>query len=303
VCGFKVAGVRQLEVGAVVAAAQAMGYGVALLTLTARHHKGQRLTVLWTGVMKAWGSVTSGKCWVAEQDAVGLVGWVRVTECTHGEANGWHPHLHVLLIGERLDGAGGDALFRSMWARWSRSLVRSGLDAPVMKASDMRMVTGDFSATRLGEYLSKGMDAGAATEATARRVGMELTQTQSKVARFRHSTVTPWTILEAASWGESWALEAWWEWEKASKSKRQISYSKGLREKLGLLAPVLDDEEIAEQELGTEDDEHVVIEARGWRRLVANPDWIPEMLTVLERVGWNGLGCWLVDRQIEHRRV
>ncbi len=73
------------------------GGTAALLTLTIRHHPGQRLRDLWDGVVGSWSRLTAGRPWKEFKARTGVAGAVRVVDVTHG-ASGWHVHLHVLLL-------------------------------------------------------------------------------------------------------------------------------------------------------------------------------------------------------------
>ncbi len=297
VCSSKILARRALEIGAAVAQANSEGLPVAFCTLTMRHTRDQRLAKLWDGLAKGWGRCTSGKHWVAERDAAGVVGYVRVVETTHGK-NGWHVHVHVLIFGHGLVQSGGlDGLMEPMWRRWSAGLQSQGLAAPLPIGSDWQIVGGDLSGTKLGEYLAKGVDA-------AGSIGMELTQTQSKIARTAHSTESVWKLLEAGPVnGEVGPLKLWREWEKASKGRRQIAWSRGLRERLGLTREELTDDQIAAEALGTEEDTVVYISKLGWGYVVQHPSLIPEILDQAETLDGQAFSTWLWSQGIDHRKA
>jgi hypothetical protein len=64
------------------------------------------------------------------RDRFGLVGYVRATEVTHGRS-GWHPHLHVLLMTDRvltLDEL--RELHQFVRERWIRRVVALGSGLP-----------------------------------------------------------------------------------------------------------------------------------------------------------------------------
>ena len=72
----------------------------AMLTLTIRHGIGDDLRKLRSALGAMWRRFTRGapyKRWAAR---MGIVGYVRALEVTHGR-NGWHPHLHVLFLLDR----------------------------------------------------------------------------------------------------------------------------------------------------------------------------------------------------------
>jgi hypothetical protein len=285
VCSMKIAVARATEIGRVVANAIAAGRSVGFQTFTMRHHQGQSLEELWGALAAAWASVTSGNGWVGDQRRHQLEGWLRAVEVTWG-ANGWHVHIHALVVGT-FDEPGLEALSLSMWGRWSKALVRAGLDAPELIGSDWQLVKGgDWSATKLGEYLAKG--AGAAPQ-----IGRELTMSQGKSARGRHSTRTVWDVVdEFFETGDLALRKVWHEWERVSKGKRQLTWSRGLRELYGL-EPELTDEEIALEELGTEADTLVVISKRGWREVVRR-QLECDVLEAAEVSGLDGL-CRVLD--------
>jgi hypothetical protein len=292
VCNAKVMARRAVEVGAAVATAQARGMHVVFATFTMRHHKGQALVGLWTALASGWAKVTSGAEWVKDKGRWQIRGWLRVVEVTHG-ANGWHVHVHVLLF---LEGKPSEdavqALHGRMFARWSRSLERQGLRAPLMIGQDAHLVTGAAD-KHLAEYFTKATD--------ARRIGLEVTQTQSKAARGRHSTRTPWGLLDdVQNLGLVDSLALWHEWEQGSKGRKQLTWSVGFRKELGLLAEETD-EDIAGQEHGSADDDLVLIEAEGWRHLTLVPVDLADLLTVTQGQGLAGLRRFLDVRGIPYR--
>src|SRR3954471_20842983 len=96
VCAAKIAAGRAEELSQVMRKVLESGGSASLVTLTMRHHAGQKLEQLWKALSYAWERVTSGKHWMADQVAGGMLGWVRVVETTHGQ-NGWHLHIHALV--------------------------------------------------------------------------------------------------------------------------------------------------------------------------------------------------------------
>lgn len=295
VCSSKVMARRALEIGSAVAVGSARGLDIAFITLTMRHNRRQKLGDLWDGLANGWHRVTGGKGWSTQIVEFGVLGYLRVVEVTIGD-NGWHVHVHALVFGERI-GSGLDDLAMGMWGRWSGGLKSVGLGSPLPQASEWHFVTDDLTGTALGEYLSKGIGSAAA-------IGMEMTQTQSKVARSVHVTRPPWSLLdEGALDGEAAPLRLWHEWEKGSKGRRQIAWSRDLRQLLGLVELVKSDEEIAAEEIGTRDSTIVVITRAGWSELIYRPWLIPDVLNVAERFGSDGLSEWLSSFGIEHRRV
>lgn len=297
VCSSKIMARRALEIGAGVASAGAERLPVAFCTLTMRHSKGDRLAKLWDGLSKGWGRAASGREWKGHREAFGVEGYVRVVEVTHGR-NGWHVHVHALLFAHGFTSSDDlDDLMVPMWERWSAGVQSVGLRAPLPVGSEWHIVGGDLSGTALGDYLAKGAGAAGA-------IGMELTQTQSKVARSVHSTNSHWQLLrDGPVNGEVAGLKLWREWEKASKGKRQIAWSQGLRDRLGLVLEEKSDDDIASEELGEADDTVVWITRPGWATMIANPTLIGDTLTKAESSNTGDLSAWLWANGIDHRRA
>ena len=68
-----------------------------MLTLTLPHDQGDELRPMRRHVARAWRYVQTGAPWKRLTARLGLVGTCRALEVTHGP-NGWHPHLHVLVL-------------------------------------------------------------------------------------------------------------------------------------------------------------------------------------------------------------
>jgi hypothetical protein len=270
-----------------------------MITLTMRHDRGQRLGMLWDALAKAWRRVITGKAWVNATRKFGIVGWVRVVEVTIGK-NGWHIHIHALLFADDLTVSNLNVLADAMWNRWSAGLQSAGLRAPTLDGQNWHMVEEAGDGSTIGDYLAKWFSEPKAAAA----IGAEMTLTQSKVTQKVHSTRPVWALLEEGALdGEAGPLWAWHEWERGSKGRRQIGWSTGLREELGLLLPEKTDEEIAAEELGSADDTVVWITRQGWGDLLHKPKLIPDVLNAAEQLSVDGLCEWLTENGIEHRRA
>lgn len=286
VCNAKIMARRALEWGAMIAAWQGEGSTVALATFTMRHRKGQRLGDLWDGLSKAWGRVAGGKAWVLDRQRYGVAHVLRVVEVTYGD-NGWHVHIHALLFLEgRPDFADVEELHGAMFGRWSRSLERSGLRKPTMQGQDVRIVGTEWVA----DYLAKTTDRAAAA-------GRELAWSQGKEARSVYGTRTPWTFLDGIEAGDADELDRWHAWEKGSAGRRQVSYTRGMREYFRLLAEQ-SDEEIAAEEMGSSDDDVVVLTAAGWHRLLSVDHTTLGPLRAMETGGWPAVRAYLEERGV-----
>ena len=220
------------------------GRQIAMLTLTMRHRAGQPLATLWGALSTAWASVTSGRLWQVEKAAHGVVGWLRVVELTHGR-NGWHVHVHALLFLDSETPATRATLTtwrKSIVGRWSRALERKDLSPALDRAQDFHLVEGDVEP--LAGYFTKQTD-----DTVAESIALEFTHTASKTARAASGGRSPWSILDGGLAGDVDELRLWHEFEKASRGRRQLTWSRGLRDLLGL-DDEQSDEEVAEAEAG-----------------------------------------------------
>lgn len=292
VCNAKVMARRAVEIGAAVALWQAAGHSVAFATFTMRHHKGQSLAALWDALSSAWNRVTGGSQWVKDLVRFDVAGFLRMVEVTHGR-NGWHVHVHALLFLEGSPSPEAVAqLHERMVGRWARRLVALGLARPFSIGQECHLLQ-DAADEHLAAYFTKTTD-------SAHRIGLEVTQTQSKTARDRNKTRPTWALLDdVEALGLATSLDLWHEWERGSKNRKQMTWSKGLRDRLGLLREA-SDEDIATEEHGSAEDDLVLIDSEGWARLRANPADLADLLTVTEGGGLTALRSFLNRRQITY---
>jgi hypothetical protein len=78
-----------------------------------------------------------------------------------------------------------------------------------------------------------------------------MTGAQHKRAKF--GSRSSWELLHGIMRGDAEELELWQAYEQATRGKRALTYSRGLRDLLGIGAEV-DDETIADSEVGDRDD-------------------------------------------------
>jgi uncharacterized membrane protein len=274
VCGARIRWRRSIEVGQVLAQAVAEGRPLVFVTLTMRHHQAQALALLWGAAAKGWSRATTGKGWVISSENVG--GWVRVWEVTYG-VNGWHVHVHAVLVLDD-DSSRWAEVPEGMYRRWSAGLVAAGLEAPLLIGQDWHVVRGDQAADEVAGYLLK------MAEDPAFSLGGELAYSSPGRARASLKTLPPFALLEELSQtGESHLLALWHEWESASKGKRQIGYSRGLRERYGV--EEVEDQAIVDEAIGTDADDLVAWTRAGWKELVKVPERMSRLLDVAESAG------------------
>ena len=220
------------------------GHDLAFLTLTLRHSKSDSLKSVWDTVSRAWAGVTQTAAWcgsakvAGDKAKFGLVHFIKAVEVTHGK-NGWHVHLHVLLLTQKiLSEQEKQELESRIYSRWSAAAERRGFKAPTRERGvklEVAAKAGDMDA--LASYMAKSQLSGIN--------GLADELTGSVVKRAKGENRSPFEVLE--SLGEKKTpsdLAIWYEWEKNSHGRRQISWSKGAKNALGVND--LSDEEIVD---------------------------------------------------------
>lgn len=273
VCSEKINAERQAEIEAGIRAWLEAGNSILFGTFTLSHGLEDGLEDLWNAISPAWAKVVGGTSWHGGKKALGdkarfgVAGWLRVVEVKDG-ANGWHPHIHALFFvkGRTMTGQQLEDFKGRMFGRWNKHLGERGFHALEGIGVDLRRV-GDAEA--LGHYFAKNTygstDPGGAA--------YEVTGSQSK--RQGKGGVTPFQLLErivstdadleqledgsyvSKTTGELLGsvdrkahardLARWAEWERVSAGRRQLTWSKGLRDLLELDAERTD-EEVAEDD-------------------------------------------------------
>lgn len=247
-CSARIMAVRRLELGVLIAAAAAQGLTVVFGTVTLRHRQGQSLAQLWDVLNQAQRGVTNATKVKRLRRELGRVGYVRATEVTHG-GNGWHPHIHTIQLFEGdVTQEQLDELRDAEFAVWKRQCLNRGLGAPMKKRYELRRVVDADVA--FSDYFAKGVY-DPSTSRAAKSVGFEMTGSQSK--RARRGSRTPWQVLH--DFRQTGDLEDWEifeEYETASKGKRALVWSPGLKDRFNV--PELRDEQIADEEVGDRED-------------------------------------------------
>jgi hypothetical protein len=232
VCAAKIRQRRAEEITGGLSAWLAAGRSALFLTVTVSHREGEALADVWDAVQRAWRRVMGGRRGMERAERWRIVGMIKALDLTHG-GNGWHPHLHVVLFIDGPDLAATEravleADLASSWAtvvsEGGRSVNGHGLHVEQVDAGD------------LGQYVAK--------------VACEVTRTDRK--RGRRASRSVWEVLaELAATGERKWRDLWNEYEEASKGRRAVVWSAGLRARLGLTVD-LEDEDLAVDDEGGE---------------------------------------------------
>jgi hypothetical protein len=275
-CATHVRSVRAQEVRAAVAAhGQDRTY---MLTLTVVHGMGDDLRRIRGGVADAWRRMHQGR-WIADwRERVGVVGSIRALEVTHGH-NGWHPHLHVLVLVEddRIE-----ATVAELLERWQAAVERELGAGHVPDAEHGCVLT----RCRDADYINK--------------LGLEITDPgDTKRGRVGHRS--PWQIgHDIMRWGRDRDRALWRAYCDGMRGARMLTWSVGLRERLRL-GQEQTDEQIAEQEATQPEAVLGVIAGRDWEDVARVRGARVRVLELAETHGWTAAAAY-VARVVATRR-
>ena len=251
-CAAVIRGGRSKEIERGVKAHQAKGGAVMLLTLTLRHRRGDDLAAMLGYLADSWRAVTAHKGWKTRTRALGYVGYIKALEVTVGD-NGWHPHLHFLLLTERLpDDEERVDLVDWLAQQWAMEVSKRGGRMPSKERGvDLRVAEGG---TVVAKYVAKVQEKDGSRWSVAAEVS------RGDVKEGRQGSRTPFELLDSPN-GHTADRELWLQYVKATKGRNAIVWSRGLKSALGVNEKT--DEEILDD---TEKAPRVVrVSADAWR--------------------------------------
>jgi hypothetical protein len=227
VCASKIGERRRCEVEQGIALARERGWSVLLLTFTFSHGPLDALSGSRRRFLEAQGDMCRSRAYRALMRLYGAVGTIKALECSVG-FNGWHPHRHVLLILDApISALEVVALEAALYALWSAAAGKSGLSMDRRYGLTVQSTWG-----AVGDYVAKW---GIAAELTKPKMG-------------RGAHLSPFQLLAlAADTGEAAALSLFREYAEVFKGKRQLIWSDGLRDLLGVGAEKSDEELVDEE--------------------------------------------------------
>lgn len=224
VCSSKISERRRADLNNAISASRALGGHVYLLTLTFPHGPFDCLEQLLKRFTDARQNLFNSKTWRQWVVEVGLKGRIFSLEVTRGE-NGWHVHLHMLLF--VMPPTVWISSFRHadvLLSAWQAACVSAGLGKPNDHGLDIR--GGDCASS----YVSKW--------------GLDCEMTKSHIKAGARGGRTAWDLLaDFADTGDCASGDLWIEFVRAFKGKKQLHWSRGLRQYLGL------DRELTDKEL------------------------------------------------------
>lgn len=227
VCARRIGERRREELQAAINKAIGQGMDVALITFTFSHALYHRIDDVLPKLTKALRYLKAGRKWQALKEKYGIVGSVRALEVTHG-LNGWHPHVHEIEFFKYPLGADTrEQMQNEIFELWYAACQKAQLGLPNREHGvDVR------GATRAAQYVGKWGFAA------------ELTRGTGKTG---WAGRTPWELLGDFHGGDKTAGDLFLNFADAFRGRRQLFWSKGLRDLLEM-GELFSDEQLAESE-------------------------------------------------------
>jgi hypothetical protein len=238
-----------------------------MVTLTFRHTRFDDLRDLLTRQRDALAWMRAHRDYKSMCDTFGLDGRIRALEVTHGEKNGWHPHVHELVFADRpLSRDSQRQIQNRIFRIWHEACRRSGLGVPNRVAGvDVQ------GADALNAYLTKH---GGSWDCTR-----EMVSAQSKSGR--KGSRSPWQLLEDAKDCPR-ASALWREFASAFFGSQQLVWSRGLKKRFGV-------QERSDEELAaiTEAVAEIVtrLSSEHWATIKAQPRDVRTIVLTLAETG------------------
>lgn len=278
VCSERIARERTADCVSALKQWRAAGGHTYMLTLTLPHQLHQSLRDVLNAVTVSTRAINSGRGSMKTLlKPYGYIGQIRALEVTHGE-NGWHPHLHVLVL---VDQEVPAEVVDVIKARWEAAAIAAQW-APPSWTHGATWQGGDAAA----EYVSKG------------GWGMAEEISMGHVAKSGNSgSRTPFEILQDAALGCADSARLFREYGLALHGRRQQFWSRGLKDRFGIKER--SDQDVVEEEETRATQEVAVILCIDWR-LVVRYEQRAELLRAVESAGQAGVELvvsWLRQRQ------
>lgn len=275
------------------------GGSVFMLTLTHSHKRDESLAIKMSLLKKALSRFFGDRAMKSLFNQVGKVGQIKALETTYSNANGWHPHHHILmfsklstdqfeqeLVSVTFDKNGYVQLVTA--EREEKLIARDRID-------DIKHVTFEYFIKSYWVKICKAVGLGAPsiergatiqnagavkTYLTKFKTAQELTNAQAK--RGKNGSRNQWEILADAHNGCEKSAKLWQVYAGAFKGERQLFWSRGLKDLL--LIEDVEDSEI--EEFGEVAEEEIIsiceLKQESWRYIVGKK-WQSHVLDIVEK--------------------
>lgn len=264
-----------------------------MVTLTFPHRYWHKVEDLLNQQAVALQKLRAGKPWQKIKAEMGYQGMIRSLEITHGK-NGWHPHTHELwFVDPNLSEKSARKLITD---RWRSACKRAGL----LDSGDTGF---DEHAVHVkgwckdSDYLAKQDD--------SRNWGVDREIAKGTVKKGKGTH--PFGLIQLfQDTGEEKYRDAFLEYSMAIKGRRQIHWSRGLKNEVGL-------NDQSDEELAAEQREEAsvlgLLTPEDWK-LIRNQNAQAKVLDLAETSGWqairdlvDGFGTDDEERRLQIKQV
>ncbi|AJE54161.1 protein rep [Paenibacillus polymyxa] len=271
VCASKISERRRQELKTAFKAHLDAGGYCTMVTLTFSHTARDKLDDLLQALSKAMLLFRRGKRYNNFRKEIGLVGSIRAFEITYG-ANGWHPHIHLLLMHDvEIQSWDWATMEDKLYSMWSGACAKNGLDTS--REHGLKM----HDAAEASQYIGKWGDL------MDKRWGTDSEMTKANIKKGRGGSMTPFDFLRVIVEDGDLEYEGKYEeYAKATKGKQQLVWSPGLKDRY--LIEDKTDEEVATEKV-EEADLLGTLDWQDWRYILRN-DLRFKLLKEIEEHGY-----------------
>lgn len=265
ICAAKISERRKKELKQAFDMHKEEGGYIALLTLTFRHKRTDKLKDTLSNFSKASSKFRSGKRYQKIREKMGLIGSIRDFEITYSDSNGFHPHTHLALFyTEKVD---LKDIENEMFELWEKACLKYNLTTLHGIGLDLR------DGQTVEEYLSKHGT-----------WSLEQEMSKSHIKEAKQGSMTPFDFLRTYLRTENPRyLALFKEYAEALKGKTQLYWSRGLKKRF--LIGDKSDEEVAKEKL---EDADLLgrLTYEDWKQILKN-EQRSQFLDFIEKFGFD----------------
>lgn len=235
VCSAKITEGRRVELQSGIDKAIEKGLHTFMVTPTLQHSITDKLSDLGETQTKALRKTKSGRWYQEFKKEFEIIGNVIATEITFGFEFGWHYHKHIIFFSKRMiTQSDCEGIKKEFYFQYSKNLSSLGRYAHPVHGVDVRA-----SDSSVADYVAKyGHE-----KNTNWSLAAEATKGLSKNSIKSQDNLTPLELLDYSLMrDDEQASCLFQEYAAAMKGKRQLRWSPGLRELLGLGIESTDEE-------------------------------------------------------------
>ena len=242
-------------------------YQMAMITLTFPHGISDDLGDTLEKLKLAYTYFRKGKNYDNYKKSVDYQGMIKAMELTWGSLNGWHPHSHELqIIDFDINEKQEKKIKKFISNKWEQACIKAGLLSHGDIMNFRKRAVDIIFKAKDSDYLAKMNDMDKPIK--DKQWGADTEMAKASTKKGRMSGLSPFQMLEESDGNEQYQ-NLFLEYALKMKGKRQLVWSKGLKDKVGIRDK--SDEEIADEETA-ETDLLALLTDGQWRIVLKNDD-------------------------------